>query len=76
MPIRRASVYVTETFNMSYNLFSNIVTKDVLSDGRAITRIAQITGDARVREIARMLSGDTGEVTLMHARSLLQSSVL
>lgn len=34
-----------------------LVTKDVLSDGRAITRIAQITGDARVREIARMLSG-------------------
>jgi DNA repair protein RecN (Recombination protein N) len=34
-----------------------LVTKDVLADGRAITRIAQITGDARVREIARMLSG-------------------
>lgn len=34
-----------------------LVSKEILSDGRALTQIGQITGDARIREIARMLSG-------------------
>jgi DNA repair protein RecN (Recombination protein N) len=50
-----------------------LVSKDILSDGRAVTDIRQITGDARVREIARMLSGSavTPEA-VANAKSLLK----
>ena len=52
-----------------------VVSKNV-EKGLSFSSIRPVEGEDRVREIARMLSGDTGEVTLMHARSLLQSSVL
>lgn len=35
------------------------------------TTLSPIAGEERVREIARMLSGDTGEASLAHARELL-----
>lgn len=35
------------------------------------TSLSEIDGDARVAEIARMLSGDTGETSLAHAREML-----
>ncbi|MBR1406037.1 MAG: DNA repair protein RecN [Bacteroidales bacterium] len=34
-----------------------LVSKEILPDGRAVTEIGQITGETRIREIARMLSG-------------------
>ncbi|MEJ5251283.1 MAG: DNA repair protein RecN [Chthonomonadetes bacterium] len=42
------------------------------SEGRTVTAVTPIEGDARVREIARML-GDTGESALRHAREMLES---
>ncbi len=35
------------------------------------TTIAQISGDARVAEVARMLSGDLSEASMAHARQML-----
>ena len=35
------------------------------------THLREVTGEARVREIARMLSGDTSEASLAHAREML-----
>ena len=35
------------------------------------TSLVPLEGDGRVREVARMLSGDTGEASLEHARALL-----
>lgn len=35
------------------------------------TRLSKVTGDERVREVARMLSGDTGEASIAHAREML-----
>ena len=35
------------------------------------TTLTPIFGEDRVREVARMLSGDTGEASLAHARELL-----
>lgn len=41
-------------------------------EGRAVTRVTPLTGQARIEEIARMLGGDPdSEVSLEHARSLL-----
>ncbi len=38
------------------------------------TTLRLIKGDERVREVARMLSGDTGEASLAHARELLSGA--
>lgn len=38
------------------------------------TSLTLIAGEARVAEIARMLSGDTGETALAHAREMLQAA--
>ena len=41
-------------------------------DGRTLTQVAPIEGEARVEEVARMLGGkDLTDVTLEHARALL-----
>lgn len=49
-----------------------VVTKSV-EGGRTYTHLRQVSGEDRVREIARMLSGDESEVSLSHARSLLSN---
>ena len=41
-------------------------------NGRTISHIKEIKGEERVKEIARLLSGDTSEISLEHARSLLE----
>ena len=38
------------------------------------TQLAEIEGDARVAEIARMLSGDTSQTSLNHAREMLAAA--
>ncbi|MER3473376.1 MAG: DNA repair protein RecN [Armatimonadota bacterium] len=43
------------------------------AEGRTVTAVTPVQGDARVREIARML-GDTGESALRHAREMLEAS--
>lgn len=40
------------------------------------TTVREVTGDARVREIARMLSGSESGTSLEHAKELLESSTL
>lgn len=42
------------------------------TEGRTVTAVTPVEGDARVREIARML-GDTGESALRHAREMLEA---
>ncbi len=49
-----------------------VVSKAVSSvDGRPETRITAVEGEGRVREIARMLSGDVDAQALDHARGML-----
>lgn len=43
-------------------------------EGRSVTRISTVEGEARVAEIARMLSGDVSEVSIAHANELLDRS--
>lgn len=50
-----------------------VVTKRV-EEGVSFSSIRAVKGEERVKEVARMLSGDASEVTLMHARQLLKSS--
>ena len=44
------------------------------ADGRLETRLALATGEERVAEVARMLSGDEGASSLAHARTLLEEA--
>ncbi|HEX9236141.1 MAG TPA: DNA repair protein RecN, partial [Actinomycetota bacterium] len=43
----------------------------VVSKENGIARVRQVDGEQRVEEIARMLSGTTGDVSLAHARELI-----
>ena len=53
-----------------------VVAKGEMDDGSIATTINQVRGEARVHEIARMLSGSESEASLEHAEELLRSSVL
>lgn len=44
------------------------------TDGRTVTRIEELTGTARIREIARMLGDPNSEAVLQHARQLIEDS--
>lgn len=48
-----------------------VVVKQSAGDALACTQVVPVEGEARVAEIARMLSGDGDDVALEHARSLL-----
>ena len=50
-----------------------VVSKAVSAlDGRPETRITVVEGEARVREVARMLSGEDDVQALDHARGMLE----
>lgn len=42
------------------------------SNGRTLSHIKRIEGDERIREIARLLSGETSNISLQHAKALLE----
>ncbi|MDO9556790.1 MAG: DNA repair protein RecN [Coriobacteriia bacterium] len=41
-------------------------------ESRSVTRTREVDGEQRVAEIARMLSGDVSEVSIAHARELME----
>ena len=51
-----------------------LVSKSVGEDGRPETTLREISGEQRVAEIARMLSGDASDISLAHARELLSEA--
>lgn len=53
-----------------------VVAKGETDNGSIATTINQVRGEARVHEIARMLSGSESEASLEHAEELLKSSIL
>lgn len=48
-----------------------VVKKSVSSEGAPVTVLSSISGDDRVAEIARMLSGDATDASIAHAREML-----
>ncbi len=50
-----------------------LVSKSSVGD-RTVSSIREVTGEERVKETARLLSGDEGEISLMHARELLSAA--
>lgn len=45
----------------------------VVLDGKTSSSVYEVSGDERVQEIARMLSGDNSEKSMEHARSMLET---
>ncbi|NLZ69601.1 MAG: DNA repair protein RecN, partial [Spirochaetales bacterium] len=41
-------------------------------EGRTVSNIVQLRDEDRVKEIARLLSGDTSNISIEHARALLK----
>ena len=50
-----------------------IVVEKQEHDGRTVTSVRRVTGEERVAEVARMLSGGTSGASIAHARELLSS---
>lgn len=48
-----------------------VAKKSVSSEGAPVTVLSSISGDDRVAEIARMLSGDATDASIAHAREML-----
>ena len=51
-----------------------VVSKTV-RDGRTFTHIRRVSGNERVRAIAGMMGGDNSDVSISHARQMLEESV-
>ena len=51
-----------------------VVRKDGADGGLPVTTLVQVSGEARVEEVARMLSGDGSKESLEHARAMLAES--
>lgn len=63
---------ITHLASIAVRADNHLKVDKIVQDGRTFTEIKVITGDERVIEIARMLSGDTaGSASLEHARELL-----
>jgi len=64
-------IAITHLASIASSAATHFVVSKSVRDGRTYTRLHQVSGEDRVHEIARMLSGDEGELSLEHARRML-----
>ncbi len=69
----RQVLVVTHLAQVAAFADAHLVVEKTLEGGRDHTGVRAVTGDARVGELARMLSGSATEASLAHARELLGS---
>ncbi len=68
----RQVLCITHLASIAARADNHFVVEKKLEGDRTVTRVSLLTGDARVREIARMLSGDSNSrVSLDHAADLV-----
>ncbi len=53
---------------------SNFLIEKTETAGRTLTHILLLDGEGKKREIARLIGGDTGEISMRHAEELLQEA--
>ncbi len=68
-------IVVTHLAQVAVRGDAHYVVKKTTSDGSCAleTKLERVSGEARVAEIARMLSGDVTETSLAHAREMLEN---
>lgn len=67
-------IVVTHLAQVAAYADSHIVVRKQLTDDGAVTDVTPVTGDERVREVARMLSGNESSASRVHAAELLASA--
>ena len=65
-------IAITHLAQIASRASSHYLVEKTEKDGRTTTDIRGVTGDERVKEIARLLSGETSDLSLEHARMLLE----
>lgn len=69
---KRQVIAITHLASIAARANAQFVVAKHVEQGRTYTRISPVAGDARIHEIARMLSGDADStVSLEHAKKLL-----
>ena len=68
---RNQGLTITHLPQIASEAASHVVVAKEESDGRTITRITRVEGEARLKEMARMLSGRVDQASLAHASELL-----
>ena len=64
-------IAITHLAGIASTADTQMVVSKTVSGGRTFTHLKQVSGEDRVREIARMLSGEENEISLSHAREML-----
>ena len=68
---RNQVLTITHLPQIASEAASHVVVAKEESDGRTITRITRVEGEARLKEMARLLSGRVDHASLAHASELL-----
>lgn len=68
-------IAITHLASIASTADSHMVVSKSVEKGRTYTHLKQVSGETRVHEISRMLSGDESEVSLEHARRMLASDL-
>ena len=71
---RRQVVCITHLPQIAVFAERHQVVEKEIARGRTHSRVAPVEGEARVQELARLLSGQTTQVALQHARELLEKA--
>jgi len=69
----RQVLVVTHLAQVAAFADAHLVVEKAVADGRARTGVRAVAGEARIGELARMLSGSETDTSLAHARELLAS---
>jgi len=67
-------IVVTHLAQVAAYADSQLVVSKLAGENGSATSVTRVQGDARVAEIARMLSGNDSDVGIAHARELLESA--
>lgn len=71
---RQQVLAVTHLASVAAKANQHFVIEKSVDSGRAFTTVREVTGEERVREIARMLSGEVNDASIGLAKHLLQDS--
>ena len=68
---KKQVIAITHLASIASRADTQMVVSKSVEGGRTFTHLAVVSGEDRVHEISRMLSGDEDEVSLEHARRML-----
>ena len=70
---KKQVIAITHLASIASKADTQMVVSKEVSEGRTYSHLKVVSGEERVHEIARMLSGDESSVSLEHARKMLDS---